>query len=203
MRCTLATSCCLAWSLAAEWALLKGAGSVHDVTHVAYGRSRSSSSRLSAEPPSSRANELRFVSPEDGANAEMPYADSDGTSPAPNDADGAAGGNWIDPPPIEYTYPIEDYLVIPNTRRYCEGGNILLATAAKSVGGMQSLSPPLLRGANLRLLQSQYKSAHDAGVACSARPDCTFVSSGLSRRIGLPIPTTFQDDLLPGTGASW
>lgn len=65
------------------------------------------------------------------------------------------GEPWIDPLPPAYEYPAEDYLVVPNSRRYCEGSSILKATSAASVGGRFCANETLLGPPGPR------KSAHE------------------------------------------
>lgn len=138
---TLAISCSVGTALA-ECALLKGVGSVHSPSHVTYDRNYSHWTKLPFKPARRTANKPRFVSFKDGSNAEVPSVEAGEGAPQPIDGTIAAGNAWMDSPPPQYTYPVEDYLVIPDTRRYCEGSNILLATAAKSVGKRKSCLQP-------------------------------------------------------------
>lgn len=84
-------------------------------------------------PPRTRAFP-HFVSSHDEPNADAASVIDLGEG-SPSEFATAAKTNdtWISPPLPTYFYPIDDYLVIPNTRRYCEGDNILLATAAHNV----------------------------------------------------------------------
>lgn len=132
MRYTVAVSCCSAGAALANCALLKGFGRVDDPTYAVSDYSHSDWKSHSTESPERTAHQPRFILQND-ANAQKSSIDSGEEVPPPNDDTVDAGETWIEPPPPEYMYPGDDYLVIPNTRRYCEGGNILLATAAKSV----------------------------------------------------------------------
>ena len=61
-----------------------------------------------------------------------PETETGGSEAANTPQDNTAEATGEPPPPV-YFYPLDDYLVLPNSRRYCEGSNILLASAAKDV----------------------------------------------------------------------
>lgn len=132
MKYTLAVSCCSAGAALANCALLKGFDRVHAPAYMAYDRSHTDWTSNSTEFSERIAHQPRFAVQND-ATSEAPSIDSGEKVPPPNGNTVDTGATWVEPPQPEYMYPCDDYLVIPNTRRYCEGGNILLATAAKSV----------------------------------------------------------------------
>ncbi|KAL8270030.1 hypothetical protein Esti_006022 [Eimeria stiedai] len=185
----------------ASGALSTTAGDLHERVFPQFTSSRSHGRRHFPIPSLSgfEVTKPRFSSFNNDSYAKVDAAETrESTSPRVGnlqDEAAVSGESWIDPPPVEYSYPLEDYLVIPNTRRYCEGSTILLATSAKNV--ISAIIDKLLCH-----FQSKYKDSVDARVACSSSQNCVFASSSAAKRIGLPLPTTFQDDLLPGTGTT-
>ncbi|CDJ38557.1 hypothetical protein, conserved [Eimeria tenella] len=84
------------------------------------------------------------------------------------------GEPWIDPLPPAYEYPAEDYLVVPNSRRYCEGSSILKATSAASNFAAEEDPPNRVRQPKALLCAGNPTDwAREEGVA-------TFLRKGLA-----------------------
>lgn len=118
----------------ADCTLLEGPASMRDASVGTHPSVHLHWLRSPAGPLSLASREPRFVVPvQEHAAAGTQAALSDENAPLGGETNAMDSG-WLDPPPEEYSYPEDDYLVVPDTRRYCEGSNIILATDAKGVG---------------------------------------------------------------------
>ncbi|KAL8436903.1 hypothetical protein Efla_002101 [Eimeria flavescens] len=148
MSITLAICCCCsagvfltAAALSSDLANLLGENPPEKKSAFSSGSRRSilSSSR------GSKTDEERFAAFQDeasGTRAADPQSGKEASALVDElkNANMPADGSWIEPPRVAYSYPQADYLLIPDTRRYCEGSSILSAKAAKSVGRFKLLS---------------------------------------------------------------
>ncbi|CDJ68289.1 hypothetical protein, conserved [Eimeria necatrix] len=81
---------------------------------------------------------------------------------------------WIDPLPPAYEHPAEDYLVVPNSRRYCEGSSILKAASAANNFAAEEDPPNRVRQPKALLCAGNPTDwAREEGVA-------TFLRKGLA-----------------------
>lgn len=133
MKCTLFVSWVISGTNLAAYARLLSGDSANSPTHVAFDLDRAWPIHLD-KSQNPETNEFRFVSTMKDLRGKAGFSESNENATAIQGEAGGVDEEWVDPPLPKYAYPVEDYLVIPNTRRFCEGSNILLATEAKRVG---------------------------------------------------------------------
>ncbi|XP_026192996.1 uncharacterized protein LOC113147262 [Cyclospora cayetanensis] len=144
MNYALLFACWFAAAGVARCISIASDGKVHNSVHLSTNFNNPPFRRFPAKPAGPPCFRPRFLSASLGSSTKP-------LSPEPREVSSQEAGNteehnsWIDPLPPDYQYPIEDYLVIPNTRRFCEGSNILKATAADSNFGSEEDTPNRVR----------------------------------------------------------